>query len=174
MSDRQIHYSPDGPTYHNLPARANLGCGGDYREGWYNVDYREDIRTDERYDFDELPWPWPDDAFDHVLMDNVIEHLDDRYAALKELARVVSPGGRIVLRFPHWNSAGHYSTPSHTKTLTHRTFGNYEVAGLFDVVAVDCQRVRMGRALPKQWALWLADHIGHIVSEVEVELEVQA
>lgn len=156
-----------------LPARANLGCGGDYRDGWHNVDERGEIPVDQRVDLDDRPWPWADDSFEHVLMDNVIEHLDDRLETLRELHRVVEPGGTVTLRFPHWNSPGHFTCPSHTKTLTHRTPENYEVAHLFDLETVDCQRVRFGRALPKPVALWLGDHVGHLVSEVELQLQVR-
>lgn len=173
MSETQIEYTAAGASYENLPAQANLGCGEDYRTGWHNVDVREDVDSDEIIDLD-ADWPWPANSFKLVMLDNVIEHLDDRLHALRQCHRVTESGGRVILRFPHWNSAGHYSTPSHTKTLTHRTFENYEVRELFEVLAVDCQRVRFGRALPKPAALWVADHVGHIVSEVEVELEVQA
>lgn len=41
-----------------------------------------------------------DDAFDAVLMSEVIEHLPDREAALSEACRVTRPGGRLVLTTP--------------------------------------------------------------------------
>ena len=155
-----------------LPARANLGCGQDYREGWHNVDVRPHAHADENADLDEFPWPWPDNCFESVLMDNVIEHLQDRYQALHELHRVVEPGGMAVLRYPHWHSAGAFKTPSHTTTLTRKTWTDSEVDHLFEVRELNAQRVRFGRLLPERAALWLGDHIGHIVSEVEVKLEV--
>jgi len=155
----------------DLPAKANLGCGTDYREGWHNVDQLQSVKTDQRVDLNELPWLWTNSSFEYVLMDNVIEHLDDQLGVLNELHRVVRPHGKIVLRFPHWNSPGHFTTPSHTTTLTHRSFEHYEVEGLFNVQNVDAKRVRFGKALPTKTALWLGDHIGHLVSEVEVELQ---
>lgn len=151
---------------------ANLGCGDDYRNGWWNVDLRPGCDPDEVVDFDYYPWPWDDDSFEKVLMDNVIEHLDDRCAALHELTRVVEPGGTIILRFPHWNSPGHYTNPTHTKTLTRNTFDSEPVNHLFTVKSVDCTRVRFGRVFPKKVALVVAEHVGHVVSEVEVQLRV--
>jgi len=153
--------------------KLNLGCGPDYRNGWHNVDIRGAVGPDEVVDLDDVPWPWADGRFELVLMDNVIEHLDDRLATLKELHRITASWGTVVLRFPHWNSPGHYTCPSHTNTLTHRTFENYEVADLFTVREVSARRVRFGRLLPESAALWLGDHIGHLVSEVEVTLDVQ-
>lgn len=151
---------------------ANLGCGEDHRNGWHNVDVRPECDPDEVVDFDSHPWPWPDGSFTRVLMDNVIEHLDDRNAALHELARVIEPGGTVTLRFPHWNSLGHYTNPSHTKTLTRNSLNSPPVDDFFAVESVDCTRVRFGRGLPKGVALLLSDHIGHVVSEVEVKARV--
>lgn len=165
--------SDSRPPREDLPNKINLGSGEDYRVGWHNVDRAPDTQPDEIVDLDEYPWPWADDSFRHALLDNVIEHLSDRNAALHELARIVEPGGTATVRFPHWNSAGAHTNPTHTGTLTHRSFENYLVADLFEVREVDCTRVRFGRLLPKGAALWLADSIGQIVGEVEVTLEVQ-
>ncbi len=82
--------------------KANLGCGNDYRDGWLNVDVDPDTRSDVVYDLAETPWPWPDGAFDLVLLDNVYEHIPvaDRPAVLKELHRVLSSTGKLTMRLP--------------------------------------------------------------------------
>lgn len=167
-----MQQAPKPPEHEALPARINLGCGQDYRDGWHNVDINEAHDPDQVVDLDERPWPWESNQFAHALMDNVIEHLDDSAAALHELARIVQPGGTVVVRVPHWNSPGARTNPTHTNTLTHRSFDSPPVSHLFEVENIDCTRVRFGRALPKPAALWLADHIGHIVSEVEVRARV--
>jgi SAM-dependent methyltransferase len=52
--------------------------------------------------------PYADDSFDRVVCNGAIHHLPDVHAALRELYRVVVPGGRIVLyeptatRFANW------------------------------------------------------------------------
>lgn len=45
--------------------------------------------------------PWPDGAFDALVADSVLEHLDDPTAALREWARVVRPGGRLLVWSPN-------------------------------------------------------------------------
>jgi SAM-dependent methyltransferase len=52
--------------------------------------------------------PFPDASFDHAYSISVIEHIGDDgdFKALGELARVVRPGGRIVLTFPFGVAAG--------------------------------------------------------------------
>lgn len=45
--------------------------------------------------------PWPDQTFDLVFADNVLEHLERPVAVLREVARVLKPGGRFVAKTPN-------------------------------------------------------------------------
>ncbi|MEO8083893.1 MAG: methyltransferase domain-containing protein [Ardenticatenales bacterium] len=45
--------------------------------------------------------PFADGAFDKILFTEVIEHIPDDRAALRELARVLAPGGRIAITTPN-------------------------------------------------------------------------
>jgi ubiquinone/menaquinone biosynthesis C-methylase UbiE len=45
--------------------------------------------------------PFADNTFDSVLFSEVIEHLDDPDRALREIHRVLRPGGRVVIVFPN-------------------------------------------------------------------------
>ena len=47
-----------------------------------------------------LEMPFPDDSFDLAVSLDVIEHLDDDLAALRELRRVVAPGGALLVTVP--------------------------------------------------------------------------
>ena len=63
-----------------------------------------------------LEMPFPDSSFDLAASLDVIEHLEDDVAALRELRRVVAPGGRVlapyrdlappVIGTPHVDSGG--------------------------------------------------------------------
>ena len=44
--------------------------------------------------------PLPDDAFDVVLSQMSLQFMDDRIGALREMRRVLAPGGRLVLNVP--------------------------------------------------------------------------
>ncbi|HJP80300.1 MAG TPA: methyltransferase domain-containing protein [Pseudonocardiaceae bacterium] len=46
---------------------------------------------------DAMGLPFPDNSFDHVLMFESIMHMPSRLTALAEAARVIRPGGRVVL-----------------------------------------------------------------------------
>lgn len=45
--------------------------------------------------------PFADKSFDTVLFSEVIEHLDHPEQALSEIARVLRPGGRVIVIFPN-------------------------------------------------------------------------
>ncbi|MEM9939386.1 MAG: methyltransferase domain-containing protein [Pseudomonadota bacterium] len=44
---------------------------------------------------------FPDDHFDAVICSEVLEHLPDYDAALREMRRVLKPGGRLCITVPH-------------------------------------------------------------------------
>jgi ubiquinone/menaquinone biosynthesis C-methylase UbiE len=47
--------------------------------------------------------PFPDNTFDKVLMTEVLEHIADDRRALREIYRVLKPGGVLALSVPHAN-----------------------------------------------------------------------
>jgi len=50
---------------------------------------------------------YPDNTFDAVTMNHVIEHIYDPVALLQECRRVLKPGGRLVVVTPNTKSYGH-------------------------------------------------------------------
>jgi SAM-dependent methyltransferase len=56
--------------------------------------------------------PYPDNRFDVILSNEVIEHVQDDRMALAEMARVLKPGGRAVIFCPNrwypFETHGHY------------------------------------------------------------------
>src|SRR5437667_5705977 len=52
-------------------------------------------------DLDRAPLPWPDGAFDAVVAAEVIEHVVDTDRLLAEIARVLHPGGALIVTTPN-------------------------------------------------------------------------
>lgn len=85
----------------NFPRRINMGAGGDYREGYLNLDlnawYEPDVVADAR----DLAF-LPANHYDEIIAQDVLEHLP-RTQTLRTLQvwnRVLRPGGRLWLRVP--------------------------------------------------------------------------
>jgi SAM-dependent methyltransferase len=51
---------------------------------------------------DALRLPFPTGAFDVVIASEILEHLPDDRAAIAEAARVLRPGGTLVVTVPRW------------------------------------------------------------------------
>ena len=51
---------------------------------------------------DATRMPFPDGAFDRVIAAEVLEHIPDDWQALREIARVLRPGGQLAVTVPAW------------------------------------------------------------------------
>lgn len=70
---------------------------------WNHLGY-EITFTQHDVIYDAIPSEWQH-RFDVVLLRDVIEHLDDPGIALKNIARIIKPGGVVVVTFPPYTSA---------------------------------------------------------------------
>jgi SAM-dependent methyltransferase len=99
----------------------NLGCGTDIRTGWVNLDRAALPGVDVVHDLGSLPLPFPSEAFERICAKDVIEHLD-YIPLLRELHRILRPGGTLEIQVPHFTSAGNYIDPTHRRKFSVRTF----------------------------------------------------
>jgi SAM-dependent methyltransferase len=96
----------------------DLGCGRKKYPGAYGVDISHDTDADLVHDLRVVPYPLDDDAFDCVLLQDVIEHVENLYDVMAEIHRVARPGARVLLRTPHFTSVLAYTDPTHRHALS--------------------------------------------------------
>jgi SAM-dependent methyltransferase len=70
-------------------------------------------------------WPLPDASFDVVLCTQVLEHVDDLELAVREIDRVLKPGGVVVVSVP-------FSYNEHGAPDDYRRFSRFGLAQVFD------------------------------------------
>lgn len=117
-SIRSLVEKLDDPAQFELPTEPgervlDLGCGTNKRAGSVGLDISADTDADIVHDLDTFPYPIEDDSFDRVVMQDVIEHVAEPMRVVAEVHRILRPGGRLVLRTPHFSSALAYGDPTH-------------------------------------------------------------
>ncbi len=101
--------------------KLNLGCGTDIRPGWVNMDIANLAGVDIVHNIETLPLPFADCHFDEILCQDILEHIE-YIPVLKDLHRILKPGGILTIRVPHFTSRNNYIDPTHKKMFSNRTF----------------------------------------------------
>jgi len=105
-----------------ISKRLNLGCGRNIRAGYINLDSAILPGVDVVHDIKNLPLPFDDEEFDEIRCDNILEHIE-YIPVLKDLYRILKPGGRLTIRVPHFSSRNNYVDPTHRRRFSVDTFG---------------------------------------------------
>lgn len=121
--------------------KLNLGCGSDIREGYVNQDVVKREGVSDCFDLNIRRWLYPNNYFCEVVMQDVIEHLNDPVAVLKEVRRILRSGGVCKIRTGHYLSRCSYIDISHRHAFSIDSFDS--VPG-FHVVK---KRINFGKGL---------------------------
>ena len=102
-------------------AKLNIGAGSDIKEGYTNLDNLALPGIDVIHDLNIPELPFGDDVFEEVYAKDVLEHVD-YVPLLRDIIRVLKPGGRLVAMVPHYTSTNMYTDPQHRNFFAIRTF----------------------------------------------------
>ncbi|HEX3049137.1 MAG TPA: methyltransferase domain-containing protein [Aggregatilineaceae bacterium] len=76
--------------------------------------------------------PFPDHYFDGVILSEILEHIDDDVAGLREVRRVVKPGGVVAITVPNANYPFWWDPINKTlEKVLHRHIGRGPLAGIW-------------------------------------------
>ena len=99
----------------------NIGCGYDIRNNWINLDKIALPGVTVVHDIETIPWPFDDSQFQNILCLNVLEHAAC-IPAMKEIHRILKPGGYVHVTVPHFSSWRNFIDPTHKHMFSVRTF----------------------------------------------------
>lgn len=74
------------------------------------------------HDLRKFPWPLPSDHFRFIIASHIIEHIPDTMRFMEEIWRISKPNAKIILRYPHYTSAGAFEHPTHSRYFSLYTF----------------------------------------------------
>lgn len=145
----------------------DIGCGGQpFRKYCQHLNYKShdfaqlDAKTqiiggkygELDYISDICAIPEKDSTFDAILCTEVLEHVPEPIKAIKEMSRLLKPGGRLILTVPlaafihqaPYHFYGGYTPYWFEKFLKESGFSNWEIepnGGFFRYFGQECQRV---------------------------------
>jgi hypothetical protein len=110
------------PDEDKVYKKLNLGCGFKKFDGFINVDMSEKVKPDQVVNLNQLPWPWKDNEFDHIVAKDILEHLgktnEDFIKIIKEMYRVSCHGAIWEIQVPHWRCDIALDDPYHKRAIT--------------------------------------------------------
>ena len=121
--------------------RRNLDIGADNgvisyllrRRGgsWASADLDEravasirELVRDDVHQLDGSRTPFPDRAFDQVVVVDYLEHIPDDEAFVRELERILAPGGSVIINVPHIKPGSLVNRLRHAIGLTDEWHGH--------------------------------------------------
>ncbi|MEI6756600.1 MAG: methyltransferase domain-containing protein [Chlorobium sp.] len=111
----------------NTPCKIlDLGCGKKKRPGAIGVDYSDRHNADVIHDLNSFPYPFKENEFDEIYLDNVLEHLDNPMRVMEEAHRIVSQNGLVVVIVPYFRSVWAFIDPTHKHFFTVESFAYYD------------------------------------------------
>lgn len=106
--------------------------------------------------------PFEDGSFNAVVMCDVIEHLEDPHATLREITRVLHPEGHLVLTTPrrlpnHWWDRTNHVTEYASDELQNILAAHFGVVDMTHFLSLRwwAVRKRMGKLFVRMWSRWL-------------------
>jgi len=111
-----------------------LGCGPKKLwPGSIALDFNALSKADVIHDLNKFPYPFPDDCFDIVIAEHVLEQLGDLIRVIEEIHRITCPGGMVFVEVPHYSSRDFFTDPTHTHAFSVTSFDYFVPArgGLF-------------------------------------------
>ena len=102
--------------------KLNLGCGDDYKSGWINLDFRNNVNADVKHDLNKFPYPFKDNSFDEVLLKMILEHLDNSIKVLREVIRISHDNAKVTIIVPRAFSYANNTDIQHKTRFTENSF----------------------------------------------------
>jgi len=90
ISGKVLHFSPSRSLYRRLRKIKSIE--------YISTDFENEFLADKKYDITNLDVDG--DQFDFIICYHILEHIENDAQAMKELFRVLKPGGKAIIQTP--------------------------------------------------------------------------
>jgi SAM-dependent methyltransferase len=104
----------------------DLGCGSSKKENALGVDSNARVNPDVIHDLNVFPYPFENDSFGEIYMDNSLEHLNEVIPVIEEVYRILKPGGFVKIIVPYFRSLWAFGDITHKKFFTVRSMEMFD------------------------------------------------
>jgi SAM-dependent methyltransferase len=135
----------------------DLGCGTRKRPGAVGLDINDRTDADVLHDLNTFPYPFDDESFDEILLDNTLEHLDNVVRVVEEVHRICRPGGLVTIVVPYFRSVWACIDPTHKHFFTVGSFDYFDpdqpmsARYPYSLVRFKCERVVFNETIANSW-----------------------
>src|SRR6266568_4768533 len=116
-------------NHEHTAKKLNLGCGVLKKEGYVNVDWDKNYNPDVVHNLNALPYPFKENSFELIEAFHVLEHLDKPFDIMREFHRILKPGGRLIIKTPHFSRGFTHSEHCHGFDVTFPLYFRKDFAG---------------------------------------------
>lgn len=110
--------------------RLDIGGGIAPQKGFVSMDYQDLPGIDIVHNWDDFPWPLPDESVLTAIASHVVEHVNPVNGHfikwLDEVWRVLKPDGQIAIAAPYGGSPGYWQDPTHCNGVTETTWHYFD------------------------------------------------
>lgn len=102
--------------------KLDIGCGLRPTEGHYGVDHADLPGIDVAANLEEPLSELPTNSVAAVVTRHTLEHIVNLVPLIREIHRIVVPGGTVDVETPHFSNPYYYSDPTHVRFFGLYTF----------------------------------------------------
>ncbi|MCR4327268.1 MAG: methyltransferase domain-containing protein [Nanoarchaeota archaeon] len=106
--------------------KLHLGCGNDYRKGYVNCDWTNEVKVDRIVDLEKPLKMFKDNSVEEVIANHVLEHINNFVPLMHELHRVCKNRAIIRVKTPFYSAWGQYNDPTHVRFFSPFTFNYFK------------------------------------------------
>ena len=112
-------------TYNGDLKILDLGCGTRKRPGAVGLDINPATGADIIHDLEAFPYPFTENKFEEIYVDNVLEHLSHVISTMEELHRISKNQGLVKIIVPYFRSRWAFIDPTHRHFFTTGSFSYF-------------------------------------------------